>query len=152
MQHPGVFGWLRFGQPGKPAFGPLHPQHSVEQRGQGRVDAAGAVVQQHGEPVGEGRSSGHNRPPSNRPSTRQRSLEKSRVIPAQSRQTGIPVASRPGSSRSLRQLEVHDLGARGGRAARCHGLRLSGDQLRGVTSRMSQSAARTRSENRSGSG
>ncbi len=93
---------------------------------------------------------GQSRPASRGPSTRQRSLEKSRVIPAQSRQTGIPVASRTGSSRSVRQLEVHDLGARGGRAARCHGLRLSGDQLRGVTSRMSQSAARTRSESRSG--
>ena len=66
---------------------------------------------------------GQSRPASRGPSTRQRSLEKSRVIPAQSRQTGIPVASRTGSSRSVRQLEVHDLGARGGRAARCHGLR-----------------------------
>lgn len=56
VQHPGVFGWLRFGQTSKPAFGPLHRQHSVEQRGQGRVDAARAVIQQRGEPVGEGAS------------------------------------------------------------------------------------------------
>ncbi|MFD4342684.1 hypothetical protein ACFWPP_36505 [Streptomyces anulatus] len=41
------------GQPGQPAAGLVHRHQQVEQRCQFRADAAGAVVQQSGEPVGE---------------------------------------------------------------------------------------------------
>ncbi|MET9339085.1 hypothetical protein [Nonomuraea sp. NPDC003804] len=41
-------------QPGQPAAGPFHRHEQVEQRYKLRADAAGAIVQDGGEPVAEG--------------------------------------------------------------------------------------------------
>ncbi|MEU2718867.1 hypothetical protein [Streptomyces sp. NPDC007205] len=63
---------------------------------------AGAVVEEAGEPVGQGAAVAE--PASEQhPSKPQRSQKKSRLIPAQSRQTGTSSGSRPGSTRSVRQ-------------------------------------------------